>query len=96
MNKLLLPVLLLLSGCVSSIVQTDYKLNAKAPPQYEDYFDGYLFGWVGGKEKVDLVRVCMDQKPYGFQKLHSGEDLFFAVITFGIYTPTTVRVWCGE
>ncbi|MGE4131483.1 MAG: hypothetical protein AB7F86_07575 [Bdellovibrionales bacterium] len=91
------PVLLFLvaSGCVSKKVrmQTDAELPRQA--SYEDYFDSYFWGFVG-KNSVSLEQACVDQRPLAFEKRRSGEDIFLTAITLGIYTPTTVRIWCGN
>jgi len=86
---------LLLSGCVHGRVALHERFDPSKKPSYVDYFDGYLFGFIGSPS-VSLARVCMDQKPYGVQKYKSGEDYFLRAITLGIYAPTTVKVWCGE
>jgi hypothetical protein len=64
-------------------------------PAYEDYFDQYLLGLVG-KPTLNLQKVCMDQKPRAFQYFKSAEDVALTALTVGIYSPVTVRVWCGD
>jgi len=95
-NKLLtLCSVLLLTGCMSTQVALDSRFQPSQPPAYEDYFDYYWFG-LSGNSTVDLQKVCVDQKPYGFRRLRSLQDGFIGIITLGIYTPVTVRVWCGD
>ncbi len=81
---------------MSTRMKLDERWDAtKQKPVYVDYFDQYLL-WTIGRPSVDLAQVCVDQKPYGFQHHRSAEDGLIALFTIGIYTPTTVRVWCGE
>jgi hypothetical protein len=80
---------------MSSRVVFDSKWEPGSRAVYEDYFDYYFFGLIG-ENHVDVQRVCMDQKPYAVRRLRSGEDFFISLVTFGIYTPATVRVWCGD
>lgn len=87
---------LLLSSCVSTKTTIGDHSIKGLKPVYEDYFDGYLLGWAGEDDQINLNEVCLDQKPFGFQKTYSFQDGFFALISLGIYTPYTVRVWCGE
>lgn len=64
-------------------------------PSYEDHFDSYVFGRVG-KNQVNLQQVCMDQTALKAEYLETSEDIVIGLFTFGIYTPSTVRVWCGD
>ena len=82
-------------ACVSSRVQLDPKWDRSVKPVYVDYFDHYFFGFVGNPS-VNLQKACMDQKPYGVQAVKTPEDGVITFSTLGIYSPTTVRVWCGD
>lgn len=82
-------------GCTTTEVVLNPRWNSYAKPVYTDYFDYYWLGFVG-TNSVDLQRVCMDEKPYAIQKVRTFEDIFLASITLGIYTPLTVKVWCGS
>ena len=85
----------LLSGCMSTRVVFSEKWNPRAKPSYVDYLDYY---WVGlkGDPVVALQNVCMDQRPQAFQRIKSSEDAIIAIVTLGIYSPATVKIWCGE
>ena len=85
----------MISGCVSTEVVFKGRGAQQTKPSYEDYFDYYLFGFVG-HNSVSLQKVCLDQKPYRLQTLRTGEDAIISFYTFGIYTPMTVRIWCGD
>lgn len=82
-------------GCMSTKIILNSKWTREQKPVYEDYADYYVLGFVGHPE-FNLQKICMDQKPYAVQRLKSAEDQTIAVLTLGIYTPATVRVWCGE
>ncbi len=92
------------TGCMSAKFVVNDKWNRYAPPTYVDYFDGWWWGYgtrfmwwqTSHPAEVSLQKVCMDQKPLAVQRVKSGEDIFLGVITAGIYSPTTVKVWCGE
>lgn len=84
-----------LPGCMSSRVILDPKWEPGTRAAFEDYFDYYLFGFIG-QNSLDVQKVCMDQKPLAVRRLRSGEDAVIALLTLGIYTPATVRVWCGD
>jgi len=96
MKKIFLGLLLLLaSGCTTSPVVLNSNFDSKLKPVYEDYFNYYLFGFVG-KATVNLQKVCVDQKPYALQRTFTFDDGLITLVTLGIYTPMTVRVWCGD
>ena len=71
------------------------KWNPTAKPSYVDYFDYYWFGF-SGQPTVNLQKVCLDQRPHAIQRMKTPEDVVISVFTLGIYSPATVRVWCGE
>jgi hypothetical protein len=96
MIRLILAMLTLgLLGCMSTKIVFDGRWNPSSKPSYEDYMDSYLFGFLGHPQ-ISLTKICMDQKPLALQRVKSAEDIFLNVITLGIYTPTTVNVWCGD
>lgn len=90
-----ISTLLFLTSCASTHIRFNDKWNPKSKPAYEDYLDYYWFG-LKGRHQISLQKICVDQQPYGMRELMTGEDLFLAFITFGIYVPVTVRVWCGD
>lgn len=94
--KLLIPALaVFFAGCMNTKVKLEERWNPEAKPSYVDYFDSYWWG-LSGHPGVSLQKVCMDQKPMAFQRIHTGEDIVISFVTLGIYLPTTVKVWCGE
>lgn len=84
----------LLSGCMSSKVVFDESFNRRPPVTYEDYFDYYFLG-LKGDNMVSLNQVCLTEKPLAVEYLYSVEDIVISAFALGIYTPRTLRVWCG-
>jgi hypothetical protein len=91
----ILTSLLLACGCMTTRIAFHEDWNADTKPSYVDYEDFYLFGFIG-QPRISLQKICVDQKPYGFEKRMSPTDGILSFITLGIYTPITVRVWCGD
>jgi hypothetical protein len=91
----LLSLIVLLGGCMSAKMQVSDKWDPSVKPSYVDYTDYYLAGLIGGGE-FNLQKICVDQKPYGFQRYLSAEDIVIRVFTLTIYSPATLRVWCGN
>lgn len=92
----ILLLLVLTTACMTSTVKLNEGLNVRSKPSYEDYFDSFALGWLGRPTSVSLAAVCMDQKILGYQKAFTSEDAIFSILTWGLYTPFTVRVWCGD
>lgn len=82
-------------GCMSTRVAISPKWDPHSKPAYVDYFDYYLFGFMG-RNSVSLQKACVDQKPLAFERIRSIEDGIIAFWTLGIYSPMTVKVWCGD
>lgn len=96
MKRCALAILsLALVGCGSTPVVLDGKYRHGTKPAYVDYFDYYVFGLVG-HPTVNVQKACVDQKPLAVQRYFSVEDGVISFVTLGIYTPMTVRVWCGD
>jgi len=92
---LLLIIAVLFSGCMSTKIILSDKWNPHSPPTYVDYFDTYWFGFAG-RPSVAVQKVCLDQNPLAVHRIKTPEDAIITLFTLGIYTPTTVRIWCGE
>lgn len=86
---------LIFSGCMSVKMQLDSRWDRKLRASYIDYTDYWILGFVG-KGEFNLQKICVDQKPYGFERYRSPEDITIGVFTLGIYTPASLRVWCGN
>src|SRR5688572_22078937 len=84
-----------LASCMSTSLVLDQNWKPTVKPTYIDYLDSYWFGFQG-QPSISVQKVCMDQKPLAVQRIKTGEDVFLSAITLGIYTPSTVKVWCGE
>ncbi len=84
-----------MAGCMTTKVAFDKNWNPSLNPSYEDYFNFYALGFAG-HPSLSLQEACVDQKPYGMISQRTFEDSFIAALTLGIYTPATVRVWCGD
>jgi len=93
--KLLMSILfaIIISGCAT---QT-YLVNGnskEAKPTYENSQAFWVEG-VGQKKTIDAAKICGGTdniiKVENKQTFVNG---FLAVLTFGIYTPRTARVYC--
>ena len=95
MKAWVLSLTLVLAGCMSAKLSLNSKFNPEEKPAYVDYVDYYFWGFKG-RPSLNLQKICVDQKPYGVQRLKTFEDIFITFAALGIYAPATVRVWCGD
>ena len=87
--------MLFLSGCSTKVLRPDLKDQLTKQPQLEDYHDRWFLGLVRTtKAYTDPKEACVNETPVKIVDLLSMEDFLLGVITFGIYTPSTTRVWC--
>lgn len=95
MKRIALLLFILLAGCQTVRVQFSDKWDRTQRPSYTDYFDYYWWG-LRGTNSVSIQKACVDQRPYGMVRSRTVEDMLITALTLGIYTPVTVKVWCGD
>jgi len=85
--------LILLISCVNSI--TLYKQHEE--PQgvlQERTVHSFLFGFVGIKNTMKVWRHCPDDGWQSITVLRTGMNILQAVLTVGLYTPSTIKFVC--
>lgn len=97
MRKLLcaLAVVAVLSGCSTVTIQPVPGVKVIETPSYQDTRHFFLWGLVG-EEHVNVTNVCSDQGVAQMQSQATFVNAFLTIITFGIYAPHSVRVWCED
>jgi hypothetical protein len=88
-------IMALLSACAPTRLVMDSRWDPSSPPVYVDYHDYYLLGFIGSAE-VNLRTVCLDQRPLAVESVRGFDDGLISLYTLGIYSPMTVKVWCGD
>ncbi len=84
---------LLICSCSTKILRSDLESQITHRPQIEDYHDRWFLGFVRNSY-TDPKLACVNETPVKTVDLLSLEDFLLSVITFGVYTPATTRVWC--
>lgn len=85
----------LLNACSTKVLRPDLEDQISSQPQMEDYHDRWFLGLVRTtKAYTNPEEACVNETPVKTMDLLSLEDFLLGVITFGIYTPATTRVWC--
>jgi hypothetical protein len=85
-------VLLVAAGCYSVTARPDGGFKVATKPSFEQRQDFFLWGLVG-ETHIDTQQVC----PRGTSQIQSQltfVDGLLTVVTLGIYSPQSARIWC--
>jgi hypothetical protein len=84
----------LLAGCANQRFNVAGEISATPTPKAEDSQTFFLSG-IGQMKSVDAAQACGGaSKVEGVAVEQSGLDVLYGMITLGIYTPRTARVYC--
>lgn len=86
-------LVLLATGCYSVTSRPDGAFKLAATPTFEQRQDFYLWGLVG-ESHIDTKQVCATSQTVQMQSQQTFVDGFLGLITLGIYSPQTAKVWC--
>ena len=92
--SLALVTMLTICACVSNQVFFTDTASSRTRPDLEDYLSLNAFG-LAQNQSIDLQKICMDQKPTRASVHRSPIDSLITVLSLSIYSPLTLRVWCG-
>ena len=93
---LLVASVVLLTGCAKATIRPDGGdriLTERA--DYDESESFFLWGLAGTGE-VNLNRVCDGKKVEQMQTQFAPGDTIVTLLTIGIYSPKTARVWCAK
>lgn len=95
--RIMLSVLLLVivSGCSSVTLRPSGGSKDSSPPSYLDSKAFYFWGLIG-EHRVDVNEVCEGAEVSQMQTIMTSSDYLFGLVTFYIYSPRTVKVWCKQ
>jgi hypothetical protein len=94
-NTLLIMSMLLLGACSTVTIQPEKIAKLEGEPSYQDSRHFFFWGLMG-QHRVDVKQVCGDKKVLQMQSQQTLGDGVLGAITFGIYAPHSVKVWCEE
>jgi len=83
----------LLSGCLKTSVSFS-STSTGVTPEFEESQSFFLYGIVPDEITLSSSDVCRSGEISRLETRTTGLDGFLNIITFGIYTPKTLRVWC--
>jgi hypothetical protein len=98
-KRVLAPLLLLLlallsAGCSTVLFVRNERSRIFTPAIYETRRPFYFFGLAGQDQDVYLDRICLGKDVDQVSTEYTGGDVLVSLVTLGIYTPRTLKIWC--
>ena len=85
---------ILITGCATITIKPGGGATRLASsPTYSDWKAFYFWG-LAGEQHVNVQEVCGDKKVVQMQAQDSSGIRLVSILTLGIYTPRTAKVWC--
>jgi Bor protein len=82
-----------LLACSNVTLRPDDKLQKLSGHTHEARQDYFLFGLIG-EHHIDVKEKCAPRKATQIQAQDTLSDSLLKIITFGIYSPRSYRLWC--
>lgn len=84
----------LLTGCSSLLFVRAPDRRTYTDALIEFHETSFFFGSVGGSRELFIDRICLGKDIDQVVVEGTAMDIMKSVLTVGIYTPRTVKVWC--
>ncbi len=88
-----LALLIATSGCFSVTSRPDGGFKVATKPTFEQRQDFYLWGLVG-ESHLNTKEICAKSQATQMQSQVTLVDGLLTLVTLGIYSPETAKVWC--
>jgi hypothetical protein len=86
---------MVLSSCSSVTIRTDQEKKNRSVPTFQKRFNYYWWG-LKGEYKVNVREACAGKPVEQMQSVYTTSDFIYGLLSLGIYSPRTARVWCNE
>lgn len=86
--------LLVLAGCYSVTSRPAGGFKVATTPSFDQRQDFYLWGLVG-ESHINVKQVCEAKQVTQMQSQMTPVDALLGLVTIGIYSPKSARVWCN-
>ena len=94
MKTCVLLAFLFFCSCVSTSIELEPKNNRKLSSF--DYYSHYGLWGLVGSDFLDMRKICVNSEAVRVENYFNFENLLFALITAGLYTPKSTRIWCSS
>ncbi|MGZ3722485.1 MAG: Bor family protein [Bdellovibrionales bacterium] len=88
-------IFLLMTGCSTVTMNPKGTAKLETNPTYEKSYPFFLFGLIGERD-VYVKEACPNHPVKQIQTVDTFLDSFLGLVTIGIYTPRTVKLWCDK
>ena len=82
-------------SCSTVTIHPEQSGKLSTEPTFEESKDYYFWGLVG-EHRFDVKGICGDKKVLQIQSQGTVSNVIFGILTLGIYSPHTARIWCDE
>lgn len=83
----------ILASCSTVTISPPGADKISSAPNYQKSEHFFLYGLIG-EARVNTESVCLGDEPIQMQSQSTFGNEFISALTFGLYTPHTVKVWC--
>ena len=92
LSLILLPLFLISCTTVTILPTNQGKLTQN--PTYERSEPFYIFG-LAGESHINIEEICQGKGLEQIQTQFTVIDRLLGIITFSLYVPRTVKIWCN-
>ena len=82
------------SGCATVTITSSASEKLSTPPTYEQRKPFFMAGLIRN-HSIDVKAICGERLVVQMQTQDTFVDRLLAMVTLGVYTPRTARVWCS-
>lgn len=84
-----------LSACAPATFRPSGGAKVVSKPTWQERKPYFFLGMVGEHE-IDVGPICGDRPVDQMQTQFAFTDILITLISVGVYTPKTARVWCAD
>ena len=95
LTTLVIILSIFFQSCSTVTIHPKQSGKLSTEPTFEESKDYYFWGLVG-EHRVDVKGICGDKKVLQIQSQGTVSNVIFGILTLGIYSPHTGKIWCGE
>jgi len=81
------------SACSTVTIKPHNGPKLTSPATHEQRMHFFVAGLIGDR-RINLETVCRSREPVQMQTQSRLSDMTFGLLTLGLYTPHTAKVWC--
>jgi len=93
-RSLMLALVLLFAACSTVTIRPKGTAKAGTDPTWSSSESFFLWGLVG-EHRIDVSKVCGNKGVKQMQAQDTFVDSLLTLLTIGIYSPRTAKVWCN-